>query len=140
MTILDIFKSPKGLFNVPELQLIFKSFTTNLLNEIKLVPTNFCDFSYIHNFFNNTVELNLNTVIFLQNQNLINDIVTISIYKNDVINMIQVCPDYELELEVFDFTALEMDEDIYEVLSTPDFKLYYPEPYIASPSFNHEDL
>ena len=140
MTILDIFKSPKGLFNVPELQLIFKSFTTNLLNEIKLVPTNFCDFSYIHNFFNNTVELNLNTVIFLQNQNLINDIVTISVYKNDVINMIQVCPDYELELEVFDFTALEMDEDIYEVLSTPDFKLYYPEPYIASPSFNHEDL
>jgi len=140
MTILDIFKSPKGLFNVPELQLIFKSFTTNLLNEIKLVPTNFCDFSYIHNFFNNTIELNLNTVIFLQNQNLINDIVTISVYKNDVINMIQVCPDYELELEVFDFTALEMDEDIYEVLSTPDFKLYYPEPYIASPSFNHEDL
>jgi len=140
MTILDIFKSPKGLFNVPELQLIFKLFTTNLLNEIKLVPTNFCDFSYIHNFFNNTIELNLNTVIFLQNQNLINDIVTISVYKNDVINMIQVCPDYELELEVFDFTALEMDEDIYEVLSTPDFKLYYPEPYIASPSFNHEDL
>ena len=29
---------------------------------------------------------------------------------------------------------------VYESLSTPDFKLYYPEPFIASPSFVHEDL
>jgi hypothetical protein len=25
-------------------------------------------------------------------------------------------------------------------LSTPDFKLYYPEPFIASPSFVHEEV
>jgi len=25
-------------------------------------------------------------------------------------------------------------------LSTPDFKLHYPEPFIASPSFNHEEV
>jgi transketolase N-terminal domain/subunit len=24
--------------------------------------------------------------------------------------------------------------------TTPDVKLYYPEPFIASPSFNHEDI
>jgi len=25
-------------------------------------------------------------------------------------------------------------------VSTPDVKLYYPEPFIASPSFNHEEI
>jgi hypothetical protein len=25
-------------------------------------------------------------------------------------------------------------------LSTPDFKLHYPEPFIASPSFSHEEV
>jgi len=25
-------------------------------------------------------------------------------------------------------------------LSTPNFKLHYPEPFIASPSFNHEEV
>jgi hypothetical protein len=25
-------------------------------------------------------------------------------------------------------------------MSTPDIKLYYPEPFIASPSFNHEEI
>jgi hypothetical protein len=41
--------------------------------------------------------------------------------------------DYELSL-------VEDDGSIADQLSTPDTKLYYPEPFIASPSFVHEDL
>jgi hypothetical protein len=52
-----------------------------------------------------------------------------SIFPNlhDMIN------EYELGLSSDDFITIEQ-------LSTPDTKLYYPEPFIASPSFVHEDL
>ena len=39
-----------------------------------------------------------------------------------------------------DFAPTEENNSLSEQLSTPDFKLYYPEPYVASPSFVHEDL
>jgi len=40
------------------------------------------------------------------------------------------------------FEVLSYDEDgtLYEILSTPNTKLYYPEPFVATPSFAHEDL
>ena len=40
----------------------------------------------------------------------------------------------------FDLLSGEDDASIYQVLSAPDFKIYYPEPFIASPSFVHEEL
>ena len=40
---------------------------------------------------------------------------------------------YELGLSSDDFAVVDG-------LSTSDTKLYYPEPFIASPSFVHEDL
>jgi hypothetical protein len=43
-------------------------------------------------------------------------------------------------ISLFDILTGEDDSSIYQVLSTPDFKLYYPEPFIASPSFVHEEL
>ena len=44
----------------------------------------------------------------------------------------------------FDFTEADI-KDASEAekqlqFTTPDVKLYYPEPFIASPSFNHEDI
>jgi hypothetical protein len=41
---------------------------------------------------------------------------------------------------MFEMTANREDNSLYENLSTPDFKLHYPEPFIASPSFVHEEL
>jgi hypothetical protein len=38
---------------------------------------------------------------------------------------------------VQDLTDLD---SFVEELSTPPVKLYYPEPFVASPSFIHEDL
>ena len=60
--------------------------------------------------------------------------------KTDVENMRWVLFDFKDEVEMFEMMSDRENLPIYESLSTPDFKLYYPEPFIASPSFVHEDL
>jgi hypothetical protein len=45
-----------------------------------------------------------------------------------------------MHFENFELSNLENDEGVFEALSTPDLKIFYPEPFIASPSFVHEDL
>jgi len=54
--------------------------------------------------------------------------------------MTNVFPEYRTVIEELEFHVLEDDGSLVEKLSTPDVKLYYPEPFIASPSFVHEDL
>ena len=49
-------------------------------------------------------------------------------------------PEFYSLIEPFIFTGIEDDGSLREKASTPDAKLYYPEPFIASPSFVHEDL
>jgi hypothetical protein len=48
-------------------------------------------------------------------------------------NFYDIIVDYEL-------AVMEDDGSLIDDLSTPDTKLHYPEPFIASPSFVHEDL
>jgi len=36
--------------------------------------------------------------------------------------------------------AAELDDFIIAHSTTPNIKLYYPEPFIASPTFNHDDI
>jgi hypothetical protein len=48
--------------------------------------------------------------------------------------------DMEEESGIFDDSVAFGTADLYQTLSTPDFKLHYPEPFIASPSFVHEEL
>jgi len=48
-------------------------------------------------------------------------------------NLYDLITDYDLAL-------IEDDGSLVDELSTPDTKLYYPEPFIASPSFVHDDL
>jgi hypothetical protein len=48
-------------------------------------------------------------------------------------NFYDLIVDYEL-------AVTEDDGSMIDDLSTPDTKLHYPEPFIASPSFVHEDL
>jgi hypothetical protein len=45
-------------------------------------------------------------------------------------------------LEELDLWLHDTDDDTETQweCSTPDVKLYYPEPFIASPSFNHEEI
>jgi len=55
-------------------------------------------------------------------------------------SLINFYPERVLYFENFELSNLESDEGIFEALSTPDSKIFYPEPFIASPSFVHEDL
>ena len=34
----------------------------------------------------------------------------------------------------------DSEDTLYDDLATPDAKMYYPEPFVASPSFVHEDI
>jgi hypothetical protein len=49
-------------------------------------------------------------------------------------------PEFSLDFELFEHLAYDIDGTLYQDLSTANFKLYYPEPHIASPSFAHEDI
>lgn len=65
---------------------------------------------------------------------------SITTTKTDFDELIDIFPECVAQLENFEFSVLDLDEPSYEILSTPDSKIYYPEPFIASPSFVHEDL
>jgi hypothetical protein len=39
-----------------------------------------------------------------------------------------------------DMAARYGEEELQESESTPDVRLHYPEPFIASPSFVHEEI
>jgi hypothetical protein len=54
--------------------------------------------------------------------------------------MIDIFPEFAVDIASFDMPLENEEVTLYQTLSTPDFKLYYPEPFIASPSFVHEEL
>jgi hypothetical protein len=45
-----------------------------------------------------------------------------------------------MHFENFELSNLEPDGVVFGALSTQDLKIFYPEPFVASPSFVHEDL
>lgn len=96
------------------------------------------------NLFNNNTFFSVsdveNNVLFSTSKLLAQDIEALSVAKSDVDLMFKVFPEYANIIERFEFHNIEDDGSLTEALSTPDVKLYYPEPFIASPSFVHEDL
>jgi hypothetical protein len=73
-------------------------------------------------------------------QHYINDIVLITPKYNNITTLTEFFPEKVMHFENFEMSNLESDEGVFEALSTPDLKIFYPEPFIASPSFVHEDL
>jgi len=51
-----------------------------------------------------------------------------------------IYPSFREDLEMFEVLSYDVDGSLYNTLSTPNVKLYYPEPFIATPSFAHEDI
>jgi len=72
--------------------------------------------------------------------NYVNDITVITPVYNDITKLTEFFPERVMYFENFELSNLENDEGVFEALSTPDLKIFYPEPFIASPSFVHEDL
>jgi hypothetical protein len=60
--------------------------------------------------------------------------------KNELFNLIDVVPEHDDTFEIFEIISVNVDNSLYEFIHLPEFKLYYPEPFIASPSFVHEEL
>jgi len=94
--------------------------------------------------FNNNTFFSVSDIesnfLFSTSKLLAQDIEALSVAKSDADLMFKVFPEYANIIERFEFHNIEDDGSLTEALSTPDVKLYYPEPFIASPSFVHEDL
>jgi hypothetical protein len=69
-----------------------------------------------------------------------NDIQKFAITNNNMEELNDIFPEKSIQFEYFEFSGSESDMATYEILSTPETKIFYPEPFIASPSFVHEDL
>ena len=94
--------------------------------------------------FNNNTFFSVSDIesnfLFSTSKLLAQDIEALSVAKSDAGLMFKVFPEYANIIERFEFHNIEDDGSLTEALSTPDVKLYYPEPFIASPYFVHEDL
>ena len=54
--------------------------------------------------------------------------------------LIELFPAYKDPFELFEVISLNIDNSLYAHLSLPPVKLHYPEPFVASPSFVHEEF
>jgi len=79
-----------------------------------------------------------NTPMF--GQNITSELLYLTRPKADHTELVKILPEHDLILDLFEVISINEDNSMYHHLTLPDFKLYYPEPYIASPSFNHEEL
>ena len=93
-----------------------------------LVLSNLTDFSNLYNY---------NHSLFT---NFAKEINFLTLPKNDPFKLIDILPEHKDTFEIFDAISVNLDNSLYEFLHLPEFKLYYPEPFIASPSFAHEEL
>jgi hypothetical protein len=66
--------------------------------------------------------------------------VSLSFIKNDYEHLLRVFPDdYDAIINAV-VCSIAGEENLIEQVSAPFVKLYYPEPFIASPSFVHEEV
>jgi hypothetical protein len=122
------------------LQLKSNLSVTELLNLSKTL--NFIDPIYINitnPHFNNFNSLN-DTGLYPICKMFINEIKSLSTINNSTENLLNIFPEKAIQFEYFEFSEISNDPSLYEILSTPELKIYYPEPFIASPSFVHEVL
>jgi hypothetical protein len=112
------------------------------INELLSVSTN----PLINNsFFKPNFDFFLNTSDLLYSfepiiQPMSDDIQRFSITTNNLYDLNDIFPEKVTQFECFEFSSMESDISAYETLSTPETKIFYPEPFIASPSFVHEEL
>jgi hypothetical protein len=94
--------------------------------------------------FQNTAHDFQKSTIFSHVQIFSTDLITamqkVTTPKNDLDLLRSVFPQFSDELILFETLSYDDDGSLYDDLSTPDVKLFYPEPFIASPSFVHEDI
>jgi hypothetical protein len=60
--------------------------------------------------------------------------------KNNIDNLVEVFPQLDELVGELDLAARYGEEELEDCESTPDTKIHYPEPFVASPSFVHEEI
>ena len=146
-SIIDYFSAPNlldtfnlgGDFNYDNSQFQFIKNNSILLNENAITNIQLFDESFNNNFLDYRTLLNLDNPL-KGLEVYVNDIKLITPINNNLENLIDFFPERVIHFENFELSSLESDEGVFEALSTPDLKIFYPEPFVASPSFVHEDL
>jgi hypothetical protein len=79
--------------------------------------------------------------IFIDNTSFLNKMASVNSFNNnnDSYKFSPQIQDLASELEVM-FTEHKDESTLEYTRTIPDGKLYYPEPFIASPSFLHEEI
>jgi hypothetical protein len=99
----------------------------------------------LYNLFNDSSFFSIvdlqNTELFSINKLLINNIETGGVYFTENTSALRLTyPNFYDLIVDYELAVVEDDGSMIDDLSTPDTKLHYPEPFVASPSFVHEDL
>jgi hypothetical protein len=144
--VIDYFSAPNLLdtfnlgsdFNYDNSQFQFLQNSLHFIHESPIITTTQ---SWDNIFKNNLLDYRDLVVTNPQPMtNYLNEILLITPEYNNITTLTEFFPEKVIHFENFELSSLEPDEGVFEALSTPDLKIFYPEPFIASPSFVHEDL
>jgi hypothetical protein len=116
---------------------MFSSEKSNKWSNIDIVlehlANNYVDSLEIENLSENSINNILNL-----NKDLVEEILILTKFENNNSTENIFLPQVN-KSETFE-TLTQSSTNSLQNLSTPDFKLYYPEPFVASPSFVHEEV
>lgn len=145
-TIMDIFCDKNSLtFIIPTIQNYLNTNTRSFIlslwdlsqNANFLIQTN-SDLALMNLSFSS--DLVVNTDFYKINSRIISEMSFLTKPKTDPFKIVDVIPEHQDTFEIFEVISINIDNSLYEFIHLPEFKLYYPEPFIASPSFVHEEL
>jgi hypothetical protein len=94
----------------------------------------------VENLFNSSSMFNENTVAMFNFNGVSSYIEESSNIKNNMDDLVSIFPQIDEAVGEMDMAARYGEEELQESESTPDVRLHYPEPFIASPSFVHEEI
>lgn len=133
---LDMFNGKLDILNTCSNFFELSGLTFSKANKLDQIFTEY-DFA---NTFASCNYFNSNSTSAFNFDSLVSEMEKLSNTKNDVDLMCEIFPDYEDIICELDMWSRFGEECLQYVDSTPEIKLYYPEPFIASPSFVHEEV
>lgn len=152
-TIMDFFFTKSDIFVIPFIQDIISSNTDKfiistwkLINDDSFIIKFNMDLIFLYitdpKFSKSDLQSLFNLSLHSDNiyTTMINELLLLTSPKTDPFNLVEMFPQHEITFEIFEVISVNIDNSLYEHLNLPEVKLYYPEPYIASPSFAHEEL
>jgi hypothetical protein len=129
----------KGDMSIPEVSTsVTMSSTRN--NPLRMAFKETTSDVNLEEMFNSNSLFNEDTVNAFNFSSISNYIEESSNIKNDIDNLIDVFPQLDELVGELDLAARYGEEELEDAESTPDTKLHYPEPFVASPSFVHEEI